>query len=1438
MKTRFVLDLGLGNPIVVLLECAAGTRLGSVWTILTDAAGLRGVALKDVGADGAPVGSGSEVGIAPLLDGAVLGRYVAAVPQSAAPLELRVVAGPDAGGRHPLNGRRIVGRSGAADIIVRDPSLSRRHVALDVRDGAVWATDLGSANGTSLAGQGTQASARRVELGVPFRLGNSTLVLRSAPLRSAAAPPDSHGRVVAARSAGPPARPPDAPVIRVPGPPVATPRRPMASLVVGLPAVASVVAGFVMGSPVMAVVGAGACLAWVAQTLVIRQTSRREDSERRRAHEAERAVVAARIRAAVDRDRAWRARAFPDLATVVERAIARSPRLWSRALDDSGALPVRLGTGTGSAKATVTTDGGESWHPTVPDCPVTLALDEGPTGVAGDDGEQVLACARSIILQLLTRHSPGELTLCVITAREESLSEWEWLRWPAHARPAGRFETMVVPVTRIGRIARHLASQATAHTIRDGSSAAPPVTLVLVDGHPPADGLACLDTLVRRPRPGVHVLWLVAATDQIPTECRQQVRLSPEGGVVVDPTGQASCFRPDGLGRDLAVAAGRSLAPLAEVATPERPALPDAVPLVDVIGLPAPSARSTPAEQEEAWAGWLMDAWRRPRDGLPMTIGMTDEGPMVVDLCTDGPHALVAGTTGSGKSELLRAMVVALAAANPPSHLAFVLVDYKGGAAFAECSNLPHATGLLTDFEGDQTVRALGGLRTELARREGILRDAGVDDLRQLSSEAVRTCRVPRMVIVVDEFRALAEDRPEVLAGLVRIASQGRSLGIHLVLATQRPAGIVSGDIRANAALRIALRVTDQADSFDVLGSDDAAGLPPATPGRAVFRCTDGEMTKVQVGRVGASTGVRTETATAVALPWPEPDEDESPPAPGHPGTDLERLVTAARTAANRLGLPDARPPWAPPLPRVVTVEQITRSHQPEVGPADRPSTCCCSPGGPLTLGLTEDVQGQRLRPLVWHPASSGHLAVCGGPGSGRTTLVRTLLRGLAEQWCPARLEAYLLDPGGSLTDLSSEAHVLGYAGPGDRAMTGRIVARLGRRVEERNPDASQAVLVVHGWESLSALASGPDPGRLLEDLVSLLRAGDTAGVRLVVSASRAPLLPPLATHFRHRVALGGLDSGDLLLAGAPHTARDPGVRGRGWLLPGGHACQVALVCPPAKEAPSGRRDPESETVEGDRRHCDPSSRRLTPLPRTVRLAELPDVGRAGLEPLSVPIGITQDGSAALLDLAVGAVLVAGPRKSGRTATLVTIAIGLSGRRQVVVLTGDPRRRPHGLPDNVTALGPPHAAALMDIVDRNPEVALLCDDAEAFEDTVVETTLLEHAGRAGLDRGPCVLTTTSAHAAASYRGAIGLLRRNGHGLVLSPGRREEEIFTCPLGCVEPKRPGLAVLVDEEGARVLQVATPGAAEGQDCLAPMITAKAPTTALATTRPPMIG
>lgn len=412
--------------------------------------------------------------------------------------------------------------------------------------------------------------------------------------------------------------------------------------------------------------------------------------------------------------------------------------------------------------------------------------------------------------------------------------------------------------------------------------------------------------------PADLLLVLAGKPDQVPTRCRYLVELtavttallhrSTDGraetvALAVDLVSEAEAGR---FARDLAAHARHAGLPS------DGADLPGAVGLAD---LSAPAV-SAPA-----------------RTTLSAVIGSTGRAPVVVDIVTDGPHAIVGGTTGSGKSELLVTWVTSLADRHPPGEVNLLLVDFKGGAAFAPLLRLPHVVGVVTDLDAASATRALESLRAEVRFRERRLRDAGARDVSEVESLA-------RLVIVVDEFAAMLDGYPDLHALFVDVAARGRSLGMHLILCTQRPAGVVKDSLLANCGLRMSLRVNNRADSTAILGTDAAASLPVTAPGRLALAAPVGPLV-LQV----ASTSER----------------------------DLDRV------AGRWPGRPAVRKPWLDPLPARV----------------ERGSLAAVPDG--IRLGLADQPAEQRQDTAVWRPEADGSLLVLGTARTGKTTLLDTI---------------------------------------------------------------------------------------------------------------------------------------------------------------------------------------------------------------------------------------------------------------------------------------------------------------------------------------------------------------------------------------------------------------------------------------------------------------
>ena len=333
-----------------------------------------------------------------------------------------------------------------------------------------------------------------------------------------------------------------------------------------------------------------------------------------------------------------------------------------------------------------------------------------------------------------------------------------------------------------------------------------------------------------------------------------------------------------------------------------------------------------------------------PRDaqgvagGLGVVIGRAESGPVSLDLVADGPHALVAGCTGSGKSEALLGWLASIAHCYSPERVRFILIDYKGGSTFARLADLPHTQALLTDLDAGATSRALDGIASLLLRREAALSELALPDLaaweraHEADPRAV-AAPPPRLIVAIDEFRVLADTHPSSMDILLRLAAQGRSLGLHLIAATQRPSGAVSASMRANMDIRLALRCVSAADSTDILGDARASALP-RVPGRAVL----------------AGTG-------ALQLSY------------------MADVASVVAGCARRWPPSSSAPLWAPALPEVIGWEDVDRAVS-GVGGKDtghalrgahaRTASAQETPG--LTLGLVEGIDAHTA--LLWDGGS------------------------------------------------------------------------------------------------------------------------------------------------------------------------------------------------------------------------------------------------------------------------------------------------------------------------------------------------------------------------------------------------------------------------------------------------------------------------------------
>ena len=1287
-------------------------------------------------------------------------------------LELRVVGGPDAGRSVPLDqGRHVVGRGSDVAIGLDDPDVSRRHAVVHVGAGAVTVADLGSSNGSRLDDTELTDQPAEWPTGGILRLGGSALTLGgpTAPTSVPAAGADGRRRLRPAPRLTVPALEVE---VRFPRPPSPPPRRRLAWVAIALPAVGGVAMAWLLHTPTFLffallspVVALGT---WLSERWSGRRSGRRESA----AHALDVAAAEARLAGAVRADLRTAESAHPDLAALAVAARRRSPPLWSRSRRDEDALTVRIGSGPGPTRVIRVDGEGTRTAEVVPHRPVVVGLgDTGGLAIVGPRQQAVGALA-SVIAQLCTLHPPVELDLVLVAAADRA-TDWRWARWLPHLEPAAVHLRSAGPRGRTvedDEIHSRLAALAARRrAMVTGPASGPPGGLVVVVDGPLDPRSAGVLRSVRDA--GVVTVTIAEDVADVQVDVDGVLRLSGETGetgvlsrrgvpdreaVTID---RLTVVRAERLARGLA-----ALAP----ATAEN-TLPRHVRLLDL----------ATGDQENT----ARPRWARDRDRLVASLGRTAHGPLEVDLCRQGPHALVAGTTGSGKSELLQTLIAGLALNHPPERCSFLLVDYKGGAAFAEAASLPHTVGVVTDLDGQTTARALRSLSAELTRREAVLAASGVADIASLPG----TADLARLVIVVDEFAGLTEELPEFVPGLVAIAQRGRSLGVHLVLATQRPSGVVSPEIRANCSLRICLRTTDEAESRDVLGTPQAAHLPLEVPGRAWLRSGSGAPTALQVARVAGPPPVRSvDVPTARPWGWPAPGAGVENRRCDVGESDLARISRALARHCRDAGTPTPHRPWCPPLP-----DRIPADALPGAGAPRRSDL--------LPIGVVDRPDLQSQEPLELDLAEGGTWLAVGGPRSGRSTLLRTVLAEAVARLGPDELHVHVLEAGTG--PLAAAAAGVPHAGTivsaEDALRTVRLVDRLAQEIALRRAGTSgdqypRILLLVDGVEAVTTVLDECDPGRGSASLLRVMRDGGAAGVTCVATSDRAVPGGRLAAVARQRLVLPLSDRADYAVAGIPST-RVPAHRPPGRALVGeeGRECQLALprriVPAPAAGLPA----------------CEPL--RIVELPPDPELTLAP-AGSVVRDALVLPIGPGGDEGAPLtVDLRrTGGLLVTGPPGSGRTAALTAFAQGLRARG-VWVLFVAPSAAPEvceWLPDTVVVDGGDVSGTeeWLSSVTGRPSV-VIADDVGAPGE--VPALLRLPTGGA---RIPLIAAAHAGQLSVHYQGPVAALRRTRAGLLLCPAPGDADLLGVRLPRTPlPRRPGCGWLVEGGAMKRVQVA---------------------------------
>ena len=933
------------------------------------------------------------------------------------------------------------------------------------------------------------------------------------------------------------------------------------------------------------------------------------------------------------------------------------------------------------------------------------------------------ALARALICQVAVLHAPDDVQIAVMAPDPE---QWEWAIWLPHTHEPGAVGAAgVVPLVAAEAdgladfLEKDLLRRQEQHQARRGQIGvdrnAPPQQqrlIVVVDDFDPVSEWgrsALFDALVSAagPQHGITLICLAGEEAREPTRVDVRAWVTEEGGLRFDGSKALLPSRladpvPDLVTTGQAELIARALAPVTLSAEPDRV-------LARAVSLPEMLLGDDLAEAD------ITAGWARARDEriLRLPIGADGEGEHVIlDLKESaqggmGPHGLIVGATGSGKSELLRTLVTGLALTHPPELLSFVLVDFKGGATFAPLTELPHVAGLITNLADDLGLvdRMLAALRGEQQRRQRLLREAGnVDSVREYQARYAAGEKdvngeplspLPYLLVIVDEFGELLSARPDFIDLFVQIGRVGRSLGIHLLLATQRlEEGRLRG-LESHLSYRICLRTFSAVESRAVIGSTDAYRLP-SIPGSAYLKVDESVYQRLRVAHVSApyinpleraAASARPADVTVVPLglrngPAPEPelgaaDETATREHVSRP-TQMQIVVDRLKWAGQPV-----HQVWLPPLPAALPLDALIGPAAPGSGRGLAARLWPSAGDLKVPVGVIDIPSEQVQRPMVFDfTGLGGHLALVGAPQSGKSTTLRTLMMAAMLTHTPEEMNFYCVDfGGGSLHPFAGMPHVGGVAGRLDEELVRRTLTEVQLLITERERLFRElgvdSMPMFRAWRAAGRLPAGlrtADTFLIIDNwgalrgeredaeaaVTEIAARGLRVGVHLVLTTNRwLEIRPALRDNIGTRVELRLNDASESeinrrLAAQVPATAP-----GRGLVAPGAYF-HVPLPRLDGRDTADGAGDAQDDVLSKI------AASWTGPRAPVVRM--LPErIGVTSLAPgrdAAVPVGVGEDLQPVLLDLADGDphFVVFGDAGSGKTSFLRTWIDGLASQ--------------------------------------------------------------------------------------------------------------------------------------------------------------------------------
>jgi DNA segregation ATPase FtsK/SpoIIIE, S-DNA-T family len=1089
-------------------------------------------------------------------------------------------------------------------------------------------------------------------------------------------------------------------------------------------------------------------------------------------------------KSAFDSELAGLRRDHLDIAEVVRRATERSSHLWERRVTDEDAFAFNLGF---ADQPWFAADPAHAYRPDLailPTVPVLVdLLNQRGVGFAGAP-PQARAAARALIMQACVAHGPADIDI-VVLASPTGAARWEWIKWLPHAQGSRGVQIL----SDAQAIADWTTAERTLTTVVASiQSLGRPITpsrltiAVLDDPTLWRGRTAPLNALFAEAQLPVRFIALSDRADDIPAVCTTVMRLEANGAadVTYPMSGRTVAdVVPFVLAHDVALAAARKLSPLDndDGRLAHKPALPTLISLTSLI------------DPDGLDGGGLLSRWNSSAKHASVTIGVTDAGPMVLDLLAGDSHMLIVGAPRAGKSELLRTIASALAATVDPGSLGLLLIDGSTGATFEVLSQLPHIVGMASDLDDRRCSRLLRALRAELGRRAQVAKD-----------DAVAGGALPTLVVAIDDADAIAATSPEFLGNVVELIESYPHLGVHLVIACQQVPRPLSQRIKQLCEIRVALRVLDPSQSVEIIGHREATHIALHTPGLGYIKTGNGAAVTVQFAAASAAANDLVEIRPFTVARELNALERKMIGRAGTVGRGNEHdagvgsLTSAAAAALADRGAIGNPPIVHPELPTSLSYEAL-------VGMA---ASISGDSGAPYALDDLPDAQTQR--PRRWLPARDGNLLIIGGTAAERSSSVATMLVAATDHLPAEGLKSYVIvgSTSNQLVALEALPGCGAVVGSDDAERLQRLLTHLDSDLDQRlaHSTAGRAhqVLVVDDISVLTrALELGDADSRGLETIERLVAHGPRAGVSvLVTSGSDAGVPASLLRHFASRVVLQ-LDDRRAYRALGVDGGRIPvQIAGRAITMPEQVETQVASLGDLASAVAMRAERPALLSPP-------------LPVPTTPTSVSLDTIIEAAAfdgHSWRLPVGIN---TLTLAPIALhvprgGGAMIVGDIGTGKSLLLATLACGALHLGDdvsvyVVAATSGPLLALPGLAGATTLLGIEQwATQLFEDTDR-PRLVLI-DDADRAGDAILERL-------AALDDPSItVIVAGRTRQLANDDHWTSPIRNERRGVIVRPLASDGIVFGLQLQLNAAQLgEGRGLLVDQDSGTPILIATP-------------------------------